>query len=309
MNTYNATSPREMKDLILRRLGAPIVNVEVTEDQVYDCISRALELFIEYHPDGVNKTYSIISLSAEQASTGIIQLDIPAEAVTKILRGESTFWTMDGNATYSWFSDFLTGLAGGAMGNGSSNSYHNGMLGGSSGLSDYWNLMSYKNTMMDILSPEHDYWYNSVSKTLKLNANLQEGEIVVVEAFVPTALLVQESGTGLIGNSAATIGSYEDVSSQQAFDDPYSILRQNNTIGNPNQYAEQNAYSVRWVKDMATAFTKQMNGIVLKKHQGLQLPGGITVDGKEIYEEASQEIERLREELMSLTQPLGVYIG
>lgn len=304
MNTYNATSPREMKDLILRRLGAPIVNVEVTEDQVYDCISRALELFIEYHPDGVNKTYSIVCISAEQATSGLIELDIPAEAVTKILRGESSMFTMDGDATYTWFNDFLSGLTGSR---GSCNSYHNSMNG--SGLSDYWNLMSYKNTMMDILSPSHDYWYNSVSRMLKLNANLQEGDIVVVEAFVPTALLVQESGTGIIGNKAATIGSYEDVTPQQQFDDPYSILRKNNTIGNPNQYAEQNAYSVRWVKDMATAYTKQMNGIVLKKHQGLQLPGGITVDGKEIYEEAVVEIERLREELMSLTQPLGVYIG
>ncbi|AUR86086.1 coil containing protein [Vibrio phage 1.081.O._10N.286.52.C2] len=308
MQTYNATSPREMKDLILRRLGAPIINVEVSEDQIYDCISRALELFIEYHPDGVNKTYSIISLNEEQAATGIFTLDIPATAVTKILRSESSFWTMDGNATYSWFSDFLTGLAGGA-GSGGCSSYHNGMLGGSSGLSDYYNLMSYKNTMMDILSPEHDYWYNAVNKTIKINANLVAGECIVIEAFVPTTLLVQESATGIIGNSAATIGSYEDVTTQQSWDDPYSVLRQNNTIGNPNQYAEQNAYSVRWVKDMATAFVKQLNGVILKKQQGLQLPGGVMVDGQTMFDEAKDEIERLREELMSLTQPLGVFMG
>ncbi|QIW90287.1 neck protein [Vibrio phage V05] len=307
MQAYNATSPREMKDLILRRLGAPIVNVEVSEDQVYDCISRALELYIEYHPDGVNKTYSIISLSEEQAQTGIIDLDIPATAITKILRAESSFFTMDGNATYSWFSDFLQGLAAGP-GAGSCNSYHQGMLGQGS-LSDYWNLMSYKNMLTDLLSPEYDYWYNGVNKQLRINANLSAGELIVVEAFVPSALLVSESATGIIGNKAATIGSYEDTTSQERWDDPYSILRQNNTIGNPNQFAEQNAYSVRWVKDMATAMTKQMNGIILKKHQGLQLPGGITIDGKEIYDEATQEIERLREELMSLTVPLGVFMG
>ncbi|QNJ55135.1 neck protein [Vibrio phage vB_ValM_R11Z] len=308
MQAYNATSPREMKDLILRRLGAPIVNVEVSEDQIYDCISRALELYIEYHPDGVNKTYSIISLSEEQAQTGIIDLDIPATAITKILRGESSFFTMDGTATYSWFSDFLQGLAGGA-GQGSCNSYHQGMLGGSGGLSDYWNLMSYKSLMMDLMSPEHDYWYNGVNKQLRINANLQPNEVVVVEAYVPSALLVSESATGIIGNKAATIGSYEDTTAQERWDDPYAILRQNNTIGNPNQFAEQNAYSVRWVKDMATAMVKQLNGTILKKHQGLQLPGGITVDGKEIYAEAEEEMNRLREELMSLTVPLGVFMG
>ena len=301
MQTYNATSPREMKDLILRRLGAPIVNVEVTEDQVYDCVSRALELYIEYHPDGMNKTYSLISLSEEQSKTGIIQLDIPATAVSKILRGESTLWTIDGNATYSGVTDFLQGLSGGA-GAGRCRSF-------GAGMSDYYQLMSYKNMMMDILSPEYDYWYNGVNKTLRINANLQPNELVVVECYVPSALLVSESGTGIIGNNAAEIGSYEDVTPVDSWDDPYSVLRQNNTIGNPNLYAEQSAYSVRWVKDMATAMTKQMNGTILKKHQGLQLPGGITVDGKEIYEEASQEIERLREELMTLTVPLGVYMG
>lgn len=304
MQTYNATSPREMKDLILRRLGAPIINVEVSEDHIYDCISRALELYIEYHPDGVNKTYSIISLSEEQARTGIVDLDVPATAITKILRNESGVSSLGGGATDSWFSDFLTGMSGGAA-SGSCNSYHQG----GSNISDYWNLMSYKNLMMDMLSPEYDYWYNSVNKQIRINANLSRGELVVVEAFVPSALLVSESGTGIIGNKASTIGSYEDVSARDRWDDPYSTLRQNNTIGNPNQYAEQSAYSVRWVKDMATAMTKQLNGTILKKHQGLQLPGGITVDGKEIYEEATQEIERLREELMTLTVPLGVFMG
>ena len=42
--SYNTYNPKTLKDAILRRLGAPVINVEVTEDQIYDCIQRALEL-------------------------------------------------------------------------------------------------------------------------------------------------------------------------------------------------------------------------------------------------------------------------
>ena len=43
--SYNTYNPKTLKDAILRRLGAPVINVEVTEDQIYDCIQRALELY------------------------------------------------------------------------------------------------------------------------------------------------------------------------------------------------------------------------------------------------------------------------
>nr|DAF95453.1 MAG TPA: neck protein [Myoviridae sp. ctCo31] len=48
MNTI-ISNPRQLKDLILRRLGAPVINIEITEEQIYDCIYRALELYGEYH--------------------------------------------------------------------------------------------------------------------------------------------------------------------------------------------------------------------------------------------------------------------
>ena len=42
MATNTARNPKELKDVILRRLGAPIINVELTEDMIYDCIQREI---------------------------------------------------------------------------------------------------------------------------------------------------------------------------------------------------------------------------------------------------------------------------
>ena len=70
MSGYVTNNPRELKDAILRRLGAPVINVEVTEDQIYDCIQRALELYGEYHFDGVNKGYKVFKDKRDMKDAG-----------------------------------------------------------------------------------------------------------------------------------------------------------------------------------------------------------------------------------------------
>lgn len=306
MSGYSVSNPKELKDAILRRLGAPIINIEVTEQQVYDCISRAIELFTDYHPDGLNRTFITVVLDAEQASSGIIQFQQPVYAITKILRASSTFWTMDGNSTYTWFSDFLRGLAGG--GSGTCNSYHQGMLG-QGDLQTYSMLMSYKNTMMDQLQPLDDFWYNSLNKTVRVIGNKRAGDLVVFECWIPSSVLVEESATGLVGNERNYVGANSGMTPAQYWDDPYTILRQNNVVGNPQLYAEQGVYNVRIVKDLSTAFVKELNATILRKHQGMQLPGGITIDGQTMLQEAKEEIAALRQELLDISEPLPILVG
>ena len=81
---YNVRTAVELKDLILRRLGAPIINIEVTEEQVYDCIDRAIELFVEYHHQGADKTYCVRVLTANEAATGVIVFNEPILSISKI---------------------------------------------------------------------------------------------------------------------------------------------------------------------------------------------------------------------------------
>ena len=50
-----------------------------------------------------------------------------------------------------------------------------------------------------------------------------------------------------------------------------------------------------WLKEYGTALIKQQWGANLIKFEGMQLPGGVTINGRQIYEDALQEIERLKE--------------
>jgi len=51
------TTRQTFKDYCLRRLGHPVIQINVDDDQVEDRIDDALQFFEDYHFDGVEKTY------------------------------------------------------------------------------------------------------------------------------------------------------------------------------------------------------------------------------------------------------------
>lgn len=302
---YTCNNPKELKDAVLRRLGAPVINVEVTEEQVYDCIQRAIELYGEYHYDALNKTYLTFKLTEEQAKSGVLIVNNSQSifAVTKIVRS-SKFDCIGqfGGTPYIWFSDFVNGMAG----NGSCNTYN--AFG--DGLSMYVQLSSYLNQVQDILRPLPDYWYNSNTGQLKIFGNLKEGQVIIVEAFVKSyvdldASIARAGAKGFTAGAPCGIA----ITDAEVYDDPYRQMVNKNRAGSSSTYLDQSVYNVRWVKDYTTALVKEVNGQVLAKHQGMQLPGGVTVDGLRLLEEAKLEKEELRDELYLLEEPLPVIMG
>lgn len=308
MSGYITKNPQELKDAILRRLGAPVINIEVTEDQIYDCIQRALELYGEYHFDGVNKGYKVFHVSEEQAQHGVFDLsDQGVFAVTQIIRTNvGSAATMDGSAVYPWFTDFLLGLAGvnGGLGSGCSKFYGPNAMGGDLGY--FSQLMSYRATMQNMLNPLPDYWYNSTNGQLKVTGNFRAGDLIVAEVYVKSYIDVPDmmgavAGYAYAGGCSAPSGGISAV-----YDNPRDAL--SGVVAGMGSMRENthDAYNNRWVKDMATAFTKEVWGGIMAKHQGLQLPGGVTVDGIRLIEEARADIEKLRAELELLDPPFGI---
>jgi hypothetical protein len=58
-------------------------------------------------------------------------------------------------------------------------------------------------------------------------------------------------------------------------------------------------YNDRFLKRYATALIKRQWGENLKKFEGIQMPGGVTLNGQKIYDEAIQEIDNLETEAQS----------
>ena len=69
-------------------------------------------------------------------------------------------------------------------------------------------------------------------------------------------------------------------------------------------------YNDMWVKKYTTALVKRQWGANLMKFEGMQLPGGVTLNGAQLYQDAIAEIERLEEEIRSTFElPIDFLVG
>tara|TARA_B100000029_G_C17279187_1_gene852824 strand:- start:319 stop:768 length:450 start_codon:yes stop_codon:yes gene_type:complete len=69
-------------------------------------------------------------------------------------------------------------------------------------------------------------------------------------------------------------------------------------------------YNDKWLKEYTTALIKQQWGTNLVKFEGMQLPGGVTLNGRQIFDDASNEIEKLRENLrLEHELPIDFQVG
>lgn len=68
-------------------------------------------------------------------------------------------------------------------------------------------------------------------------------------------------------------------------------------------------YGDTWIKHYTTALIKKQWAVNLKKFSGMQLPGGVSIDGPALYTEATQEIKELEDEMMNKSAPLEFFLG
>jgi hypothetical protein len=62
------------------------------------------------------------------------------------------------------------------------------------------------------------------------------------------------------------------------------------------------AYNDLWLKKYVTAIFKRQWGSNLLKYEGMQLPGGTTLNGRQIFDDASTEIQMLDDEIFTKYQ-------
>jgi hypothetical protein len=69
-------------------------------------------------------------------------------------------------------------------------------------------------------------------------------------------------------------------------------------------------YNDRMLKKYSTALIKKQWGSNLIKFDGMVLPGGVTLNGRQIYDDAIQDIERIEEKIaLEYEMPPNFYMG
>ncbi len=75
----------QFTDYCLRRLGFPVIEINVAEEQVDDRIDDALSKYWDYHFDGVEEDYLIVPITSNDVSNGYITLEEKVFSVISIL--------------------------------------------------------------------------------------------------------------------------------------------------------------------------------------------------------------------------------
>lgn len=119
------TSRFELAQYCLRTLGAPVIRINVTEDQIDDRINDALEMFLQYHFDGSYRDIIAIKITDEDVANKSITLPNTIMSVLGVYT-TSDVGNMGSSAVtnnlqmQSYFSDLISKTSSGSTGNVSS---------------------------------------------------------------------------------------------------------------------------------------------------------------------------------------------
>ena len=314
------TTRQGLIDYCLRELGHPVVEINVDDDQISDRIDQALQYYQDYHYDGVERIYLkhkitaseiiIASSTATSFTSGETVTGQQSGATGRVVVYESATGMSSSVGTSvlvrSLTGNFTTGevLLGSTTGHSSTVvSYRVGDIdrgyidlddsiigvvrvlpfsATNTGL-DYMFDLRYQlrlNDLFDLLSTSIIY-YQQVKQHLSLIDMLLVGEKSFRFARHQNRLNID-----MRWGSDVKLGEHLLIECWKILD--------------PNTYPD--VYNDRFLKRYATALIKKQWGNNLKKFSGIQMPGGVTLNGKEIYDEAVVELEQLEVEMRDTYQ-------
>lgn len=308
-----ALSTREqLQDYCLRRLGWPVVEINVDEDQVTDRIDDALQFFQEYHFDGVERTYvkhqltgSTVRLNLSVASSFTVGETITgatsgAKAIVKGLSGnqisveESTADWVAGESVTGSESGYTAAVS-------QTNPYEkgdieNGYIPIGNGILGINRVFNFGGTNSldteDIFNIDYQFRLNDLYNLL--------GADMIYYSMVKQNLQSLEQllmSSRQIRWNRKTNRLYIDTDWDKTFNIGDYVVAEAFAIVDPETYTE--VYDDMFLKKYATALIKRQWGENMKKFGGIQLPGGVTLNGKEVYDEAIEEIRMIEQEMQS----------
>jgi hypothetical protein len=244
----NPTTRAEFKENCLRRLGKPVIEINVDDDQVDDRIDEALAYYWDYHFDGSSKLFYKHIVTAQDIENKYITIPENIIGVINIFDLGSALGTNNlFNIRYQIALNDLYTLT-------------------SVSMTPYYMALQHIQFLEYLLVGKQPLRYNRHKNILHLDMDWERigvGNYLIAEAY---------------------------------------------EIVDPTVYAD--VWKDRWLLQYTTALIKRQWGANLKKFQGMQMPGGLTFNGQQIFNEAMEEIGKLENEMIyTYSLPVTDMIG
>ena len=300
------TTRSQFKTYCLRKLGFPVIEINVDDDQVDDRIDEALAFWRDYHYDGTEKLFMKHCITAEDINRQWIYCPDAVQFVTGVMPFDLS------NASINMF-DLRYQLRLHDLYDFTSVSYVS-----------YEITMQHLRTLNLLFSGTPQFRFNrhqnKVFLDIDWSRDVQPGNFVIIECYrtlEPETITL----TGTVScdpSSNTVIGTGTKFDQELAAFDFITFGGEQKQIGNinnptnitlvgPPTQTHVNAtatlegvtdvWNDRFLRKYAAAVIKRQWGANLKKFSGIQMPGGVTLNGQQIYDEAVLEIKEMEEEI------------
>ena len=265
--------PASRTDLInycKRQLGAPVLEINVADEQIDDLVDDALQLFHERDYDGSIQTflkYKITQADIDRgrARGGSSTAGIVTTTATATIDGESVSFNFEENSNYLQVPPEIIGISKIFRFDGA-NTVTNNMFS-----------VKYQLFLNDIY-----YWGSTEILTYAMTKRYLED--------IDFALNTEKQ----IRFNMRQDRLYLDIDWGSVNVDDYLIIDCYRLI-DPNDFTR--VYNDSFLKRYLTALIKRQWGQNLIKFQGVKLPGGIELNGRQIYDDAEKELDKIKEQM------------
>ncbi len=310
-------------DYCLRNLGAPVIEINVDDDQLDDRIDEALQFYQHYHADAIEKVflkqqidYTKLTLTAHLEAQALTV----GETITGNNGAKAKIRAIDSNVlTIENYNPLVTGFVNGTIITGETSTNSATVSTISKGPMDY-RYLEIPELVTDVIRvlPIRDHSASTSLFDVKYQMHLNDMyslgymgsllEYTMAKQYLSTLDVLIDSDDKFISfdrhrdqlridmdwHNEVEIGSYIVIEAYRIID--------------PATFTD--VYNDYFLKKYATALIKKQWGANLLKFEGMQMPGGVTFNGRQLFDDAVQELERLEEEVrLNWEQPVDFYIG
>ena len=264
-------SRSQLKDYCLRQLGAPVLEINVADEQVDDIIDDAIQYFHERHFDGVLRTYLKYQITQDDIDRGKGPgqdgvLGIVTTTASSTIDGSEMQFDWEENSNYLQVPPSVIGI---------DKVFH---FDGSQSMSSGMFSIKYQLFLNDI------YFWGAMEM---LTYNMTRTYLSDLEF----ALTTQKQ----FRFNQRMDRLYLDISWGEVTPGDYLVIDCFRTL-DPNDYVR--VWNDSFLKKYTTALLKRQWGQNLIKFRGVKLPGGLELNGREIYDDAEKDLERIKEKMM-----------
>ena len=262
-------SRQELRDYCLRQLGAPVLEINLDEDQIDDAIDDALQYFRERHFNGAEKMY----LKHEFTDDAVTRFTTANETVTTAAPDAATW---ENRKNYLEIPEHVFGIS--KVFGISSNFVSNSLFG-----------LNNQYYLMDLFS------YTSGTGLAfggvdMVNYYMVKQHFETIDMIIITGYLVQ------FRFNTRQDRLYIDIDPNRVTKDQWLLIECYRAL-DPSTFTE--VFNDLFVKKYATALMKRSWGQNLIKFNGVTLPGGVSMNGRQLYDDALGEIAALMEDSIS----------